>query len=82
VLGERSRLGVLTKEVSENGYLIFAILYYMYAFAQSRYQKTSFWTWRTSNFCEKETGDIKWVNVGCGLLYIFINFVSGFLVLF
>mmetsp|Transcript_18623 Transcript_18623/g.16493 ORF Transcript_18623/g.16493 Transcript_18623/m.16493 type:complete len:371 (+) Transcript_18623:56-1168(+) len=82
ILGNNSRLGMLTREASENGSLVFTFLYAIYLLIQSIRHGKSFWRWQDSNFCNPETGGFYWTNFFGACIYTLINCAAGFGVIF
>ena len=82
ILGNNSGLGALSREVMENGSLVFAVIFIIFAYLRSLYQGTTFWSWEKSNFRNPSTGGFYWINLFGAVIYALINCVAGFLVVF
>ncbi|CAI2367431.1 unnamed protein product [Moneuplotes crassus] len=82
VLGIHADLGVLAREVSENGSLVFVIIFLLFSIVKSKYQGKTYWSWESCNFRDQETDGIHWIKVFGTVVYTLINVIQGFLVVF
>ena len=82
ILGHNSGLGVLAREVAEQGTLVYTLIFALMGYARCLYTGTKFWTWEESNFRNPETNGFYWQNLFGLILYSAINISSGFAVVF
>ena len=82
IMGVNSHLGALSKEVSENGSLIFIWTVMLFFFIKSIYNGNSLWEWRKSNFRNPSTGGFYWHNFLGWIVYTIIMTWAGFVIVY
>lgn len=75
-------LGVLAREATEGGTLIYFIVFYTVGFVKAKYNNKTFWRWKDSNFRNPRTNGFHWLNFIGLCVYSINTILAGFAVVF
>lgn len=82
IIGSKAGLGILAREATEQGSLLYAIIYFSAMHYQHFKNGKNYGSWEHSNFRNSETGGFHWFNF-FGVIWYIINLIlSGVLVIF